>query len=344
MNKKIVTFGEIMMELRTPGFLRFSQVKSFESSFSGGEANVAISLANYGMEVSFVTCLPDNDLGKTCISFLKSFDVDTSAIQLSGSRIGIYFYETGANQRPSRVIYDRAGSSISEVKPDSIEWDKIFKDAAWFHVTGITPALSQQAADATLQAVKTAKDNGITVSCDLNYRKKLWKYGKSAKEIMTEIVKYVDICIGNEEDAHDVFNISAPDTDIHSGKVEAAKYEYVAKELMSRFPNLKKVAITLRGSISASRNTWSAILYDGKTFYNAPIYDITHIVDRLGGGDSFCAGLIYSLLTGKSDHEAIDFAVAASCLKHSIVGAVNLVTVSDIEQLLSKGGSGRVER
>lgn len=333
-----------MMELRTPGFLRFRQAKNFEASFSGGEANVAISLVNFGLEASFVTCLPDNDLGKACISFLKSFEVDTSAIQLSGSRIGMYFYETGANQRPSRVIYDRAGSSISEVKPDSMKWDKIFKDVTWFHVTGITPALSQQAADAALQAVKTAKDNQITVSCDLNYRKKLWKYGKNAGEIMSEIIKYVDICIGNEEDMYDVFGISAPDTDIYSGKVEAAKYQYAVTKLMNKFPNLKKVAITLRGSISASRNTWSAMLYDGKILYKGPIYDITHIVDRLGGGDSFCAGLIYSLLNGKSDQEAIDFAIAASCLKHSIIGAVNLVTVPEVERLLSKGGSGRVER
>ena len=341
---KVVTFGEIMMELRAPGFLRFSQAKSFESSFSGGEANVAISLANFGLKASFVTCLPDNDLGNACIGFLKGFGVDTSAIQLSGSRIGLYFYETGANQRPSRVIYDRAGSSISEVKPESLKWDEIFKDVSWFHVTGITPALSQRAADATMQAVKAAKAGKVAISCDLNYRKKLWKYGKSAGEIMTEIIKYADICIGNEEDMHDVFGISAPDTDIDKGKVEAEKYEYAAKELMSKFPNLKKVAITLRGSISASRNTWSGMLYDGKTLYKAPVYDIIHIVDRLGGGDSFCAGLIYSFLMGKSDREALDFAAASSCLKHSIVGAVNLLTVSEVEHLLSKGGSGRVER
>lgn len=345
MDKKVVTFGEIMMRLSPPGFLRFVQARSFDVIFGGGEANVAVSLANYGIPVDYVTRLPQNDLGDACLNFIRQFGVGTDKIVRGGDRLGIYFLETGAVQRGSKVIYDRANSAIATIKPGMIDWEKVFHDAHWFHWTGITPAISQGAAEACLEAVKKAKEMELTVSCDLNYRKNLWNWGKTAGEVMSELVKYADIAIGNEEDADKVFGIRAPGVDVMAGKVEAGKYRFVSEKLMEKFPNLQKVAITLRGSISASHNTWSGVLYDGETFYAAPIYEITHIVDRIGGGDAFVAGLIYGLLTYGDDlQKALDFAVAASCLKHAILGDFNMVKVEEVENLMAGEVSGRVSR
>lgn len=345
-NKGIVTFGEIMLRLSSPGFQLIGQNNSYNAIYGGGEANVAVSLSIFGHRVYYVTCLPDNPVAQGAVNFLRQHSVNTDFIQHSGERIGIYFLETGAMQRPSRVIYDRAHSAISQVKTGSIDWQTIFKNADWFHWTGITPAISQNTAQVCMEASKAAKKAGVTISCDLNFRKKLWKYGKKSGEIMSGLVELADIAIGNEEDAEKVFGIKAPKTDVEKGKVEAKDYEFVAMKLIERFSNLKKVAITLRGSISASHNTWSGILYDrsSKAMYTGPKYDITHIVDRVGGGDSFAAGLIHSFCSGKSDQEAIDFAVASSCLKHSIPGDCNLATVEMVENLLKSGGSGRVQR
>ena len=345
-NKGIVTFGEIMLRLSPPGFQLIGQNNSYDAIYGGGEANVAVSLAIFGHKVYYVTCLPDNSVGQGAVNFLRQYGVKTDFIQRVGERIGIYFLETGAVQRPSRVIYDRSLSAISEVKPGSIDWQAVFGNANWFHWTGITPAISRNAACVCLEATKAAKRAGATISCDLNFRKKLWKYGKKAGEVMPALVELADIAIGNEEDAEKVFGIKASKTDVKKGKVEAEDYEFVAAKLIEKFPNLKKVAITLRGSISASHNSWSGILYDGstKTMYTGPKYDITHIVDRVGGGDSFAAGLIHSFRLGKSDQEAINFAVAASCLKHSIFGDCNLATQEMVENILKSGGSGRVQR
>jgi 2-dehydro-3-deoxygluconokinase len=341
---QVVAFGEIMLRLSTPGFQRFTQVTSFDASFGGGEANVAISLANFGVDARYVTVLPTNPLGDLCVRFLRSFGVDTSRIVRTPGRIGIYFLETGAVQRPSAVLYDRAASCIALAKRGDIDWQDALAGAKWFHWTGITPAISQGAADLCHEAVCTAKQLGLTVSCDLNYRSKLWKYGKSAGEVMGELMRFADVAIANEEDAEQVFGIKAPKSDVHVGKVDAEDYRYVASELMKRFPNLKKVAITLRGSISASHNTWSGVLYDGTSLVVGPTYDITHIVDRVGGGDSFAAGLIYAMLCGKSDQDAVSFAVAASCLKHTIPGDASHVSVAEVEALLKQGGAGRVQR
>jgi 2-dehydro-3-deoxygluconokinase len=345
MNTRIVTFGEIMLRLATPEHQRFSQATSFNASFGGGEANVAVSLANFGMQASFVTRLPDNDLGQSVIMDLKKHSVDTSHIIMGGERLGIYFLETGAVSRPSKVVYDRAHSSVSEIKPGMINWENVFQGAAWFHWTGITPAISQGAADTCLEGVKAAKKKGITVSCDLNYRKNLWKYGKTAGEIMPELVKYCDVILGNEEDAEKVFGIKPVKTDVSSCKVESAQFESVCKKLKEQFPNSKKIIITLRGSINADHNTWSGILYNGMQFFTAPVYQITHIVDRVGGGDSFMGGLIYGLLTFPGDDQkALNFAVAASCLKHTIHGDFNLVKVAEVETLMKGDASGRVVR
>ncbi|MCS7004044.1 MAG: sugar kinase [Cytophagales bacterium] len=343
--KKVVTFGEIMLRLSPPGFLRFTQAESFEATFGGGEANVAVSLANYGIPTDYITRLPNNDIAKKCVMELRKYGVGTSNIIYGGERIGIYFCETGAVQRASKVIYDRAGSAIAEIKPGMIKWEEIFKDAQWFHWTGITPAISQGAADACLEAIQVANKMGVTVSTDLNYRKNLWKYGKKASEVMPELVKGCDIILGNEEDAEKVFGIHPQGVDVTKGHLEASAYESVCKQLMEKFPRAKKVIITLRGSISASHNTWSGVLYDGKKLYQAPEYQITHIVDRVGGGDSFMGGLIYGLITyPDNDQKALNFAVAASCLKHTIKGDFNLVTVSEVETLMSGDGSGRVSR
>jgi len=339
-----VTFGEIMMRLTTPRFERFIQASGFDITYGGAEANVAVNLANLGVEARFVTFLPDNPLGDATLRYLRSFGVDTSYIQQTEGRLGKYFVEKGAVQRPSNVLYDRARSCIAEARPGSVDWDAVFEDVDWFHWTGITPAISGSAAALCEEAVKAASEQGVTISCDLNFRSKLWKWGKPAGEVMPQLVKYVDVAIGNEEDADKVFGIRAPKTDVETGELDAEGYRYVAEKLMERFPNLNKVAITLRGSLSASHNTWSAVLYNGDDFLQGPNFDITPIVDRVGGGDSFGAGLIYSLLHGKDDRDALDFAVASSCLKHTMHGDANLVTVEEVEDLLERGGGGRVRR
>ncbi|HLF33164.1 MAG TPA: sugar kinase [Cyclobacteriaceae bacterium] len=343
-NKKIVTFGEIMLRLSPPGYLRISQCEFLESSFGGGEANVAVSLANYGLLVEFVSRLPKNDIAEFAIKTLRKFNVKTDHIVYGGNRIGIYFLESGAVSRGSKVIYDRSNSAIAEIQPGMIGWDGVFQGAGWFHWTGITPAISQGAADACLEGIKKAREKGITISCDLNYRKNLWKYGKKAGEVMTELVKYSDIILGNEEDAEKVFGISSGEADVVKGEVKAEYYEPVAREMMKKFPQCKKVIITLRGSINASHNTWSGVLWNGKSIFKAPVYDITHIVDRVGGGDAFMGGLIFGLLTYDNDQKALDFAVAASCLKHTIKGDFNMVTVDEVEKLMGGDASGRVSR
>jgi 2-dehydro-3-deoxygluconokinase len=343
--KKVVTFGEIMLRLSPPGFLRFGQTKSFDMTFGGGEANVAVSLVNYGMETDFVTRLPENDWGNVCIAWLKSFGVGTGKILRGGSRMGLYFLENGAAQRGSKVLYDRDGSSIAAIEKGMVDWDSVFEDADWFHWTGITPAISAGLCEVCLEGILKAREKGLTVSCDLNYRAKLWKWGKKASEVMPELVKHCDIAIGNEEDADRVFGIQAPGTDVAAGRVEAEKFRFVAEGLTKKFPGLKLVGITLRGSISASRNTWSGILYDGSRLFLGPRYDIADIVDRVGSGDAFAGGLIYGLRTcGKDLQKALDFAVAASCLKHSVAGDVNRVSVGEVEALLSGDASGRVSR
>ncbi len=340
----VATFGEIMLRLKPPDFLRFNQTNLFEATYGGGEANVAISLANFGVGARFITALPANPIGDACLNSVRQYGVDTSRIARQGNRVGIYFLEAGAVQRPSKVVYDRAGASIAEVKVGDIDWDAALDGVDWFHWTGITPAISEGAADVCREGILAAKAKGITVSADLNYRKNLWKWGKSAPEVMPDLVGNIDVAIGNEEDADKVFGIAAPGADVEGGHVEADAYRFVAEKLMERFPNLKTVCITLRGSVSASHNTWSGVLFDGSDLYVGPDYDITHIVDRVGGGDSFGAGMIYSMLNEKSPQECIDFAVAASCLKHTIHGDPNQVSVDEVMHLLKSGGSGRVQR
>ncbi len=344
MEKKVFTFGEIMLRLATPGYLRFHQTDLLEATFGGGEANVAVSLANYGVPVAFVTRLPDNDIGDAAIKNLRKYNVDTSNIVLGGDRIGIYFLESGAVSRGSKVVYDRAYSALSEIKKGAINWKDILREAGWFHWTGITPAISQGAADVCLEAIRTANELGITVSCDLNFRKKLWKYGKTAEEVMPELVSGTDIILGNEEDAEKVFGIKAVKTDVTRGQVEADAYQEVAEKLMKKFPRAEKVIITLRGSINANHNTWSGVLWDGAKLLKAPVYDITHIVDRVGGGDSFMGGLIFGLMHYQDDQQALNFATAASCLKHTVKGDFNQVTVSEVEKLMQGDASGRVSR
>lgn len=347
MKKKVVTFGEIMLRLATPDYLRFNQSNQLTATFGGGEANVAVSLANYGIEASFVSRLPQNDIARACVMDLRKYGVDTSSIVYGGERLGIYFLETGAVARASKVVYDRAHSSIADIKPGMINWKEVLKDAGWFHWTGITPALSQGAADACLEAIRTANEMGVTVSCDLNYRKNLWKYGKTASEVMPQLVEGCDVLLGNEEDAEKVFGIKPEGFDASQteGEVDAAEFESVCRQLQARFPRAKKVIITLRGSINANHNTWSGVLYDGKKLFTAPTYNITHIVDRVGGGDSFMGGLIYGLISYPEDNrKALHFAVAASCLKHTIYGDFNQVTVEEVENLMKGDGSGRVSR
>jgi 2-dehydro-3-deoxygluconokinase len=341
---KVVAFGEIMLRLAPPGFGRFTQARNFEVIYGGGEANVAASLANYGESAEFVTRLPVNDLGDACIGYLRAFNIGTGHIARGGDRIGIYFLETGAAQRGSKVIYDRAGSSFATIKPGIIAWKRVFQEAEWFHWTGITPAVSQGAADACREAIQEAKQMGLTVSCDLNYRAKLWKWGKPAGEVMRELVAMSDIAIGNEEDTEKVFGIKAPGTDVLSGKIDPEKYCIVCDKLAAEFPKLKMIAITLRGSLSASRNTWSAVLWDQGKFMTAPTYNIHFIVDRVGGGDAFVGGLIYGLRKYGNPEKGLRFAVAASCLKHSITGDFNQVTVAEVEALMSGDASGRVAR
>ena len=339
---KAVTFGELMLRLAPEGYLRFVQADKFTVTFGGGEANVEVSLANYGIDAAFVSKLPNNDIGQAAVNSLRRFGVDTDKIVRGGDRIGIYFLEKGASQRPSKVIYDRAASAIALAKREDFDWDKIFEGVNWFHFTGITPALSDGAAEITMDALKAAKAKGITVSCDLNYRKKLWSKAK-AKEVMTSLMPYVDVLIANEEDSADVFGIKADDTDISKGALNKEGYKSVAKKLVDAF-GFKYVAITLRGSISANDNKWSAMLYDGKDYFFSKEYMI-HIVDRVGGGDSFGGGLIYGMMNFKQDSQkVIEFAVGASCLKHSIEGDYNMVTVDEVLKLIEGDGSGRVQR
>lgn len=344
--KKIVTFGEIMLRLTPPGFRRFSQASSFEVIYGGGESNVAVSLANYGLPVEFVSRLPQNDIGDCALMALRGRNVGTQHIARGGERLGIYFLEMGAVSRGSKVVYDRAHSGMASIEAGMIDWEAVFEDASWFHWTGITPAISQGAADACLEAIQTANRMGVTVSTDLNYRKNLWKYGKTPGEIMPALVEGCDIILGNEEDAEKHFGLHPENVDVtKGGSVEGEAYLSVLKQLMEKFPRAKKVITTLRGSISASHNSWSGVLYDGKTLFEAPTYQITHIVDRVGGGDSFMAGLIYGLLTyPEDDQKALNFAVAASCLKHTIYGDANLVTVKEVETLMGGDASGRVSR
>jgi 2-dehydro-3-deoxygluconokinase len=343
--KKVITFGEIMLRLATPDFLRFDQTDHYSASFGGGEANVAVSLANYGLNVDFITRLPKNDIGVACMKDLRKQGVGVNQILWGGERLGIYFLETGAVSRGSKVIYDRSHSSIAEIKPGMIDWNTVFEGAGWFHWTGITPAISQGAADVCLEAIKKANELGITVSCDLNYRKNLWKYGKTAGEVMPEMVAGCDIILGNEEDAEMVLGIKPQGLDITAGHVEGAAYESVSKQIIAQFPRCKKVITTLRGSINANHNSWSGVLWNGETLFEAPTYQITHIVDRVGGGDSFMGGLIYGLLTWpENDQKALNFAVAASCLKHTIYGDFNRVTVDEVMKLMEGDASGRVAR
>lgn len=341
MANRIITFGELMLRLAPEGYLRFVQSEKFQATFGGAEANVAVSLANYGEDVAFVTKLPAHEIGQMAVNSLRKFGVDTSKIVRGGSRVGIYYCEKGASQRPSKVIYDRAGSAIAEASFEDFDWKSIFNGVKWFHVTGITPALSKSAAAITIEACKTAKEMGITVSTDLNYRKKLWTK-EEANKVMSEVCKYVDYCIANEEDAKDVFGIEAENTDIESGKLNREGYISVAKQLTETF-GFKGVAITLRESISANDNKWSAMLYTNDEAYFSRKYDM-HIVDRVGGGDSFGAGLIYALLNGYDNQKVIEFAVAASCLKHSVEGDYNMVSVAEVENLAKGSGSGRVQR
>lgn len=339
---KVVTFGEIMLRLAPEGYLRFVQADKFTAVYGGGEANVALSLSNYGIDVAFVTKLPKNPIGDAAINALRQYGVDTKKIVRGGNRVGIYFCEKGASQRPSKVVYDRAGASIAEAQKGDFNWDEIFTgDTEWFHFTGITPALGPNVADLCLEACQAAKARGLTISCDINYRKNLWTREEAGK-VMAKLMEYVDVCIGNEEDASDIFGIKAADTDVTSGKLNHDGYKDVAAKLVERF-RFQKVAITLRGSISASDNTWAAMLYDGKESYFSKEYNV-RIVDRVGGGDSFGGALIYGLLNKMENQSALEFAVAASCLKHTIEGDANHVTVDEIKILAGGDGSGRVQR
>ena len=340
---RVITFGEIMLRLKSPSFERLFQSPVLEATFGGGEANVAVALSNYGMDAAFVTVLPKNDIAEACLRELRGFGVDTSLIARGEGRMGIYFLETGSNQRPSKVVYDRAASSIALAGSDAINWEKAFAGATWFHVTGITHAISESAAQLTLAAVKAAKKLGLTVSCDLNYRKNLWKWGKRADEVMREVVQYVDVAIANEEDFQKSLNISSG-SQVESGELDTNEYKAIAQEAMRQYPNLSKVAITLRESKSANVNHWAACLWDSKDFYLSRKYVISDIVDRVGGGDSFGGGLIYGLNHYDNPQEALEFAVAASCLKHTINGDFNRVSAPEVEALMKGSGSGRVQR
>ena len=341
MAKRVITFGEIMLRLAPEGYYRFVQANSIGATYGGGEANVAVSLANFGIDTAFVTKLPAHEIGQAAVNELRKFGVDTSRIVRGGNRIGIYFLEKGASQRPSKVIYDRAHSAIAEASPEDFDWNEILQNADWFNFTGITPALNDTLAAICLEACKKAKELGLTVSCDLNYRNKLWSREK-AGQVMSELCKYVDVCIANEEDAADVFGIRAANTDVTKGAVSHEGYKDVAKQLAGRV-GFSKVAITLRESLSASDNNWAAMLYDGTEFYFSKKYAV-HIVDRVGGGDSFGGGLIYACLNQYDPQSAIEFAAAASCLKHSVEGDMNMVSVSEVQKLAGGDGSGRVQR
>ena len=344
---KVVTFGEIMMRLSTPGFLRFSQSNSFDVNYGGGESNVAVSLANYGIPAEFVTRLPNSDIGQCALMELRKRNVGTSNIVFGGERLGIYFLETGAVSRGSKVVYDRANSAMAEIESGMIDWDQVFDGASWFHWTGITPAISQSAAAVCLEAVKIASERAITISTDLNYRSKLWKHEGNRQEIMTELTSYCDIILCNEEDAEMHFGIKPKGLNVRTQghDINGDAYLSVCKEMMKKFPKAEKIAITLRGSISASHNSWAGILYDGKKMFKSKDYNITHIVDRVGAGDSFMGGLIYGILNYPNDDQAaLDFAVAASCLKHTIKGDSNLASIDEVEKLINGDSSGRVNR
>ena len=344
MKNKIVTFGEVMMRLTTTGFSRFGQQNQFDINFGGGEANVAVSLANYGLNTEFVTRLPKNDIADACIAELRGLKVNTSHINRGGDRVGIYFVEKGAIARASKVIYDRAFSSFSKIEPGMVDWENILKDAVWFHWSGITPAVSESAAQTCLEGIKVANKLGVTVSCDLNYRAKLWKYGKTPTEVMPELVAGTDMVMGNEEDAEMCLGIKPENTDITKAMIDADAYSAVSDKIMKEFPRVKKVITTLRESISASHNDWSGVVWDGKELLKSKSYRITHIVDRVGGGDSFMGGLIYGLTQLNSDQEALEFAVAASALKHTIEGDYNRVTIEEVKKLMGGDASGRVSR
>ena len=344
MGKKVVTLGEIMLRLSTPGNTRFVQSDSFDVVYGGGEANVAVSLANYGEDAAFLTVLPDNAIADACKAELRRFDVDTKRIVTGEGRMGIYYLEGGANQRPSKVVYDRAWSAIALAKPGDIDWDKAFDGVEWFHITGITPAISESAMELSVASVKEAKKRGITVSCDLNYRKNLWKYGKKASEVMREIAKYVDVAIANEEDVQKSLEITVDDVNVESGELDRAKYKALGDKVLAAYPDMKMIAITLRESHSADWNGWAACLNDGKDFYVSKKYEIRDIVDRVGGGDSFAGGLLYGLNHYEDKQSALEFAVAASCLKHSVIGDFNRVNVSDVTKLMGGDGTGRVQR
>ena len=339
--KKVVTFGEIMLKLSAKGNQRLLQAKEMNVEYAGAEANVAVSLANFGVPVAYVSRLPENDFGRAACMNLRAFGVNTDSIAWAGNRMGIYFAEKGASQRPSKVVYDRAHSAISEATSVDFDWENIFKDAQWFHFTGITPALGPNVAEICFQACQQAKKMGLTVSCDLNYRSKLWTK-EEAQKTMSRLAEYIDVCIANESDIADVFGIVAKDSDVEKGQLQQASYEIVAEQLLQKF-NFQKVAITLRESISANDNNWSAMLFDGKKAVNSRKYAV-HIVDRIGSGDAFAAGLIYGLINGYDSQKAVDFAAAASCLKHSIEGDFNLVSKAEVESLMNNNFTGRIQR
>lgn len=340
---KYITFGEIMLRLKPPNWERFFQSPLLEATFGGGEANVAVGLARFGLDVAYVSVIPNNPIGDACVRELKRQGVDTSLMVRKGNRLGIYFLEDGANQRPSVVIYDRSHSAIAEARPGDISWDKVFDEVNWFHITGITPAISLSASELSLESVKKAREKGITISCDLNFRKDLWKYGKPAPEVMTELVKYVDIALGNEEDCQKSLGVKV-DVDVESGKLQTERYRELTDKVLNLYPNIKKIALTLRESHSANYNGWSAVLNNRKEFFISQKYEIHDIVDRVGTGDTFAAGLIYGINNLNSDKEALDFAVAASCLMHSIPGDLPLLSVEEVKSLAEGTGSGRVQR
>ena len=342
-NRKIITFGEIMLRLKSPGYERLFQSPNLEATFGGGEANVAVSLSNFGMNAAFVTALPPDEIGDACLAEVRKFGVDVSKILRRAGRMGIYYLETGANQRPSKVIYDREYSALSLADPDDFDWNEIFTDADWFHISGITPAISEKAAVLSLRAVRTAHEMGLTVSCDLNYRAKLWKYGKEASEIMHELVQYVNVGIANEEDCQKSLGIQS-DIKVENGLPDLISYELLTERMLAEFPLMEILAITLRESVSANHNGWSACLNDRKNFYISKHYDINNIIDRVGGGDSFAGGLIYGLNHYDNHQQALDFAVAASCIKHSISGDFNRIGVPEVEKLMGGDVSGRVQR
>jgi 2-dehydro-3-deoxygluconokinase len=340
---EFLSFGEIMLRLKSPGFERLFQSPAFEATFGGGEANVAVSLANFGLDAGFVTVLPGNDIGEGALRELHRFGVDTSHVRRAGTRVGIYFLETGSNQRPSKVVYDRAHSAIADAGPGDFDWPAVFAGAKWFHITGITPALSQGAADLSIEACRAAKAAGLTVSCDFNFRGKLWKYGKSAPQVMTELVRHVDVGIANEEDCQKSLGIEV-DVAVESGELDTKKYEALTAKVLDTFPDMTTIAVTLRESQSADRNGWSACLRDRDGFRLSRRYEITDIVDRVGGGDSFASGLIYGLDAYDDRQQSLEFAVAASCLKHTIQGDFNRVSVAEVGHLMGGDASGRVQR